>query len=124
MTLTFASADRIVTAAFMLPNVASGRAPFEFTRGLCRIWPTTCFSLVGFLLLKRHLAVSGAVPRGAKSGTESRTGSSTAGTQSTGGKLQRVVQVTAVDGHGFVEEGEDVVKKVNRTGVGASYGKT
>ena len=71
VTFTFFSAHRIVTAAFMLPNVAAGRAPFEFARGLCCIWPTTCFSLVGFLLLKRHLAVSGAVPRGAKSGTES-----------------------------------------------------
>ena len=76
-----------------------------------------CFSLVGFLLLKRHLAVSSAVPRGAKSGTESRTGSSTAGAQSTGGELQRVVQVTAVDGHGFVEEGEDVVKEFDRCGI-------
>ena len=123
VTGTSFSADGIVTASFIPPYVASGWAPFESAWGLCCSWQFSFF-IVFIFLFKGDFTISSTVPRGTKSGTESWTGSSTAGAQSTGGKLQRVVQVTAVDGHGFVEEGEDVVKKVNRTGVGVSYGQT
>ena len=80
---TFVSADWIVTATFLTPHIAARGAPFEFSRRLCRIrTEATCCSvagflkrhlcsvIVGFLLLKRHLAISGAVPRGTERGSQ------------------------------------------------------
>ena len=68
-------------------------------------------------MVKRYLTVTSAVSRRTECGTQSRAASSTTGSASAGGKLQCVVLVAAIDGHGVVEEGEDVVKEVNRAGI-------
>ena len=126
MAFTFVSADWIVAAAFLTPHIAARGAPFEFSRRLCRIRTEApccsvagflkrhlCSVIVGFLLLKRHLAISGAVPRGTERGSQCRAASSAAGAETAGGKLDRVVLVAAVNCHGVVEEGEGVVKEIN-----------
>ena len=125
---TFVSTDWIVAAAFLTPHIAARGAPFEFSRRLCRIRTEAaccsvagflkrhlCSVIVGFLLLKRHLAISGAVPRGTERGSQGRAASSTACSQSTAGDLDCVVWVAASDSHRFVEEGEDIVKEINGT---------
>ena len=112
MAFTFVSADWIVAAAFLTPHIAARGAPFEFSRRLCRIrTEATCCSVAGFL--KRHLAISGAVPRGTERGSQCRAASSAAGAETAAGELDRVVLVAAVDSHGLVDEGEDVVEEVD-----------
>ena len=64
-------------------------------------------------MLKRHLAISGAVPRGTERGSQGRAASSAAGAETAAGELDRVVLVAAVDSHGLVDEGEDVVEEVD-----------
>ena len=126
MAFTFVSADWIVAAAFLTPHIAARGAPFEFSPRLCRIRTEApccsvagflkrhlCSVIVGFLILKRHLAISGAVPRGTERGSQCRAASSAAGAETAAGELDRVVLVAAIDSHGLVDEGEDVVEEVD-----------
>ena len=121
VTGTSFSAHRIVTAAFMLPYVATRWAPFEFTRRFWRKWLALRFNLVGFLL-KWNFTVAGTVPWRAEWGSQSWAAASTAGSETAACELDCVVLVTAIDCHGFVEESEYIVKEVNTTGV--SWGKS
>ena len=121
VTDTYFSAHRIVTAAFMLPYVATRWAPFEFTRRFWRKWLALGFNLVGFLL-KWNFTVAGTVSWRAEWGSQSWAAASTTGSETAAGELDCVVLVTAIHCHGFVEESEDIVKEVNTTCV--SWGKS
>ena len=64
-------------------------------------------------MFKRHFAVSSTVSRGTKRGTKGGAFACTTDSESACGKLDRVILVAAIDSHGLVDEGEDVVEEVN-----------
>ena len=115
VTFTLVSADWVITADFILPDIALVCAPFDLPLIYSCYWyTTTSFSLVSGFLLKGQLAFSCTISRWTEGGSQGWAASSTTSSKTTGGNLDCVVRVTTVHCHWFVEEGKDVVKELNR----------
>ena len=114
------STNWVVATAAVPPHIASGRAPFESAWRPCGGGPASRLNLLD-LQVKRQLTVSRTVPRRTERGSQGGTLSCAAGSEPARDQLRCGVWVATSHVCCAIQEGEHVVKEVDRRGVWVSW---